>query len=139
MASKLEARLTYPISFDAHFLSFFGQGAANAADPKAKAKAKARGKAKAKAKAQAQRQEAMSWEDTVDAACALSSSLYFLSLKRFFICCFRCPQGADLKKEYTTCSTIAMDLPKGLWVESFTQIICSDKTRSCQVILCVWL
>ena len=42
-------------------------------DATAKPKAKARVKAKAKAKNQAQKQEASSWEDTVDAACVLSS------------------------------------------------------------------
>lgn len=64
-------------------------------------------------------------EDTVEAGCALSSSVF--SLKEFFVSYFRCPRGADLKKEYTTCSTLAMDLPKYFWVENFTQIFCSDK------------
>ena len=59
--------------------------------------------------------------------------LRFFFPQRVFFCYFRCPRGADLKKEYTTCSTLAMDLPKGLWVESFIQIFCSDKAlvRSC--------
>ena len=94
------------------------QGGSQLATPKPKAKSRAKGKAKAKS--QPQRQEAMSWEDTVDAACALSSSQHFL-FKGFLFLLFRFHQGTDLKKEYTTCSTLAMDLPKGLWGESSIQ------------------